>query len=53
MILLSIYVLKNITWNQYLFKNNYLIPTKKYLLGSHYVSLLCSGQKATETFSAD
>lgn len=34
-------------------KNNDVIPTKKYLLGSHYMSWLCSVQKPTETFAAD
>lgn len=34
-------------------KNNYLIPSRKYLLGSHYVTLLCTVQKPTETFTVD
>lgn len=33
-------------------KNNYLIPAKKYILGSHYVSVLWNVQKPTETFTA-
>lgn len=34
-------------------KNNYLIPSNKYLLGSHCVSLLCTIQIPNEKFTAD
>lgn len=53
MILLSVYALKDINLESVFVRNKYLIPTKKYLLGSHYVSLLCSVQKPNETFTAD
>lgn len=44
---------KNISLEPVFVKNKYLIPTKKYLLGSHYVPLLCSVQKPNDMFTAD
>lgn len=53
MILWSAYALKNISLEPVFVESKCLIPTKKYLLGSRYVSLLCSVQKPNEMFAAD
>lgn len=54
MIPLQVYALKKINLEPVFVKKEYLISTKKYFLGLHYVPILCVVyEKPNETFAAN